>query len=330
MSHFNVNQTLPDNGNSLTGALNVSQCSAQSRIREFVARYNEAAHTQPKKAAQVTALDADQIINQLAGLGAITNETLAALSVADLESACGVPKAVAAALCNAIRLGTKQADPISRPRKKQVQSMSLTQLLENYNPKDFGAPLTRELQRRLASNPNSSSDSPAVIVFQDDGRVDVATSEKLIQEYMLGDETPTYCSTASGLKPTYAVGELPQHIIEIHPITGERLRSSGEGKDGFNWLKCSLECRQMLHLAVQSGELAEDIDRVTLVQIYRMAADEQAGLGLLQQAFPEAAMQFMEDKMVGGLPPLRRRDSRTSSKNEDATDGIALARSNTL
>jgi hypothetical protein len=321
MSLFNINQPNQQTG-QLNQALNVSGGSefrAQGRIYEFVERFN--------KGAGQNKLNADEIIGKLKEAGMINDETSSALTAEDLETITSVPKLVARALCKAIQDDPKRSHSITRPSKLRAETMTVRQLLESYDPTDYGAPIVRELQDRLGTAPNSSSRKPSVIVFNESGTVDIESSERLIREYMFGDPLAEYVTTSTGAKRTHLVGELPQQIVGIHPITRENLRSSGQGSDGFNWAICSLACKQMLYLAVETDELASDTDRIRLLTIYQMASNEESGLGLLQNAFPIAAVKFLELEQTGDLPSLKR--IRTRSASSDQTDPASLAREGT-
>jgi|GEM_PF-6808820 len=319
MSLFNMNQPTQQSSGQLSQASNVTGgpvFRASARIHEFVERYN--------KSAGQDMLNADQIVNKLKESGVINDETSAALNPEELVNIIGVTKPVAMALCRAMQDDPKRSHAPSRPSRLRAESMTIRQLLEGYDPNDFGAPIVRELQERLATVPNSSSRQPPVIVFNQDGTLDVDTSEQLINWYILGEPLVDYVHTSTGVKRTHVVGELPQQIVGIHPITRENLLSSGQGIDGFNWAHCSLACRQMLYLAVEAGELTRDTDRLHLMTIYQMASNEESGLGLLQNAFPRAAVKFLELEQTGGLPSLKR--IRTRSSSSDQTDPASLAR----
>ena len=322
MSLFNMNQPTQQSSGQLSQASNVTGgpvFRASARIHEFVERYN--------KSAGQDMLNADQIVNKLKESGVINDETTAALNPEELVNIIGVTKPVAVALCRAMQDDPKRSHAPSRPSRLRAESMTIRQLLESYDPTDYGAPIIRELQDRLETAPNRSSSKPSVIVFNENGTVDIESSERLISEYMLGDPLAEYVTTSTGAKRTHLVGELPQQIVGIHPITRENLRSSGQGSDGFNWALCSLACKQMLYLAVETDELASDTDRIRLLTIYQMASAGESGLGLLQNAFPRAAVKFLQLEQTGDLPSLKR--IRTRSSSSDQTDPASLAREGT-
>ncbi len=315
ITKHNASALQPSDSDALEQATVPSSCRAYEKIRLFVDRYNRS--TEREK------VDSDNIIQKLKSGGVVNDEIISALTASDLAKLTELPEVVAKAMHTAIYDNTQQPAARTRPTQLRAQTMPLRQLLAEYDPFDFGSSVTRELKARLETAPHGVSE-PRVIVFERDRIVDVVISESLISEYMQGDGVREYVNTSTGSRKTYAVGELPEQIVGVHPITGDDLRLSGEGLDGLNWGSCSLACQQMLNLAVLTGELDQNLNRRDLTYYHRIASDVQGGLAQLQNEFPQAATEFLRRVAVDDLPRLRR--FRGAGSQSDHTDPAHLAR----
>jgi hypothetical protein len=287
------------------------------KVSDFCERFNSA-----PGARHIIATD---IISNLQAAGVVNDEIFRALRAEELANIAAVPVQVARAMLQAFSGEERDAILKTRATAIRAQTMTLMQLLAAYDPSDPLAPITSELQKRLEAS-GQQPKNPKVIVFGADGSVDTNQSALLISDYIQGDGQVEYIKTASGQHKTYRVGEVPEQIVGVHPITGAELKTSGIGKDDdLDWSKCSLECKQLLAIAVTIEELDKNsITRRDLVEYHRAATNAETGLSYLQDLFPKAAIEFENLKRVEALPKLKT--LRGSRREEDSTDPVELAR----
>jgi hypothetical protein len=214
---------------------------------------------------------------------------------------------------------------LARTTARAAERLTLEGLLANYNPGELLSAVTIELQRRLESSKQNPS-NPKVIVFGANGSVDSETSLRLIEDYLLGDGHEEFVTTANGGKKTYRVGELPEQTVGVNPISGRDLKRSGVDKDdGLNWSQCDLQCRQLLALAVQTGELLPtSVDQRDRVFYHQTASNTTSGLATLISLFPRAAEEFYNRALVDDLPRLKR--IKGSATKPDTTCPVEIIR----
>jgi hypothetical protein len=316
MSSFNLNPLNIQQEPSKMQAEAATQKFAQ-KVINFCERFNST--------PGVKQLQAGEIIAKLQEADVVNDEIFKALQAEDLIRIVGVSGPVARAMLQAFSDEERDASLRTRATAIRAQTMTLKQLLASYDPNDPLAPVTSELQRRLNSR-GQHPKNPKVIVFCADGAVDIKQSSLLIKDYIAGDGQVEYIRTTSGQHKTYRVGEVPEQIVGVHPITGAELKSSGVGKDdGLDWSMCSLECKQLLRIAVSIKELdPNSITRRDLIDYHHAAQNSESGLAYLQNLFPKAAIEFENLKAVDDLPKLKR--LRGARHEVDSTDPVELAR----
>ncbi len=288
-------------------------------LRDFVGRFNASVEEDGKK------LNADLLVSKLKEGGAVNDELLANLSADDIRSLTELPPVVSKALVKGFTaLSTKPtADkPKRRPTRYLAQTLELDDLVARYDPNDIGSAVSSELTSRIKQTTGRNA---RVIVFGNDGTVNVSKSVELIRDALMGESDLKEVLVDGEIHETFRVGEIPQRVVSIHPITGEPLRVNGIGSDQLDWSAVSLKAQQLLYFAVQSEELETTLSRRELVDYYNLAARED-GFGQLQNIFPEARRLFTQAEQLGELPKLKAFRTNIRQKKETSDRMLSSTR----
>ena len=115
----------------------------------------------------------DEFTKKLRDLGGSSEEALKAASWEDLQD-CGLPKIMARRLTFLFRQDSNGGDGKSSIyiSDKKASMLSPKELVERYNPKDVKNPVGKRLK--------SLSDGKAFIIFDDNGKVIVEESVKIL------------------------------------------------------------------------------------------------------------------------------------------------------
>jgi hypothetical protein len=292
-------------------------CRAFELMRSQVSRTENSEGTQ--------AIDIEKAIEALKNAGVRSDAAFLVMTEAEFLNITELNTFVGRALWKGARQQESSESPKTvRPSSLRAASLSLTDLIRQFDPDDVGSPVIRELGARLSHAPGQRSEEPSVIVYDDQKRVMPEITEVLIREVLQGEPSREYVTVDNVRRKTYPLGETPDIIVGVHPITGDNLRMNGEGLDGLPWGNCNQECQQMLSLAVSTQELPSKLSRRDLVGYFALA-ENAAGLQKLQNEFPLAAEQFRERKLLDSLPRLKRFRG-AANEVEDRTDPAVLAR----
>ena len=240
----------------------------------------------------------EEFIKKLTDLGGSSEEALKAASWDDLQE-CGVPKIMARRLTYLFRQdsgnGGSKSTYIS---EKKASALSFKELVERYNSKDVKNPVGKRLK--------DLSDGKKFIIFDDNGRVIVDETVKLLEDLINGLEEVSTAFVSGRPFPVYAVGERASAYAEENPLYPKRPLRSNETCDqtGRSWQGVDITIRQLLYLAISTDELvistvgdANDvIDRVLI---------KGCTLDSLRSRYPEASKQFDEASKTGQLPLLK-------------------------
>lgn len=238
---------------------------------------------------------------------------LAHLSWEDLIR-CGAPRAVAVQIAKLWRAkdqdqpeakagGASDEDKVIS--RKRAEKMQTHQLLKHYDPKKPRDAVANELATRSGGYP--------CIVLLPDGAVDIPLSDELFTEIQNGNPwKPGEPYVVPGQDPrrVYRIGEtVEEELLDECPLHhGERLAKRGGVSDicpvaNQPWTGVPIEVRQLLRLAVDSGEV-----RVTLADdaIAVMERAKQPGADkALRTRYPRAAVKFGDLSRLEQLPRLK-------------------------
>lgn len=285
---------------------------AFEKLRQFAERNSET------KGAIESAID------KLQKSGVTSDEIFNAIDASEFQKLTKLPVAVSRAAYKAAT-HDHEGGAVSRGRPSvlRAQTMSLEALVSLYDPVDVGSPTHRELASRLQLNPSGTS-SPKVFEFSEDGGLDVKRTLERISVLLSGEEEALQLEDLVSGRIAFGVGELPNAVVGVHPITGEQLFFTGKGRDGLDWEGTDVSCRQLLALARESDELESSMTRGEALRLFRLCKDKD-GLTELMLEFPNAAQRFNERRIIGGLPTLKAFRNSISAR-EDETDPVQLSK----
>ena len=249
------------------------------------------------KLLQNTTINFDQVLNNLAaffGYGTenvfrsdlLTDDDLRSATWEDLQD-CGVPKGKARQIANVFRDIVLDDDPV-----KLATKLKPSELVEKYDPEEADNPFGSRLK--------SLSNGQRFIVFKNDGTVNVFISQNLLQE--LRDSYPERQNVVvdGEVHQTYTIGDRPSRYAEEHPLfPGKMLRPDWVSDADIDWKPISLPVRQLIYLAVKTGDLKgkDEQDVRDLI--------ENKSFNDLGKRWKNAALKFKELSETNQLPQLK-------------------------
>ena len=254
-----------------------------------------------------TTVNFDHFLNNLAvffGYGTkeapstvhLTDDDLQAATWEDLQD-CGCPKGKARQIAKIFRGDASDGlkdkivivndDPVVLAAK-----LKPTELVAKYDPQEPDNPFGVRLK--------ALSNGQRFIVFNNDGTVNVPVSQTLLQE--LRDSYPERQNTVvnSEVHYTYAVGVRPSRYADEHPLfPGTILRPDYTSDADIDWKPISLSVRQLVYLAVKTGDLKgkDEQDVRDLI--------EGKTFNDLGKRWKNAALKFKELSETNQLPQLK-------------------------
>ena len=243
-------------------------------------------------------IDFEQFTQILRKSGGSSEEALKAASWEDLQE-CGLPKIMARRLTYLFRQdGDGKTTKSTYISEKKVVGLSYKELVERYNPKDVKNPVGKRLR--------DLSDGKKCVVFNDDSKVNVEETVKLLEDIINGlpeVETAFVCNRPF---PVYSIGERPDFYVEENPIYPGRPLRSNETCDqtGRSWQGVLTDIRQLLNLTIDTGELA--IETVSDAHdILDKVLSKDSSIDSFRARYPEASKIYDEKSKIGQLPLLK-------------------------
>ncbi len=241
---------------------------------------------------------------KLKELGGSSEDALKACTWEDLQD-CGMPRIMAKRVTFLFRQdGDGTTTKSTYISEKKVHMLSNKELVERYNPKDIKNPVGKRLK--------DLSDGMQFIVFDDNGKVIIEETAKLLEDIINGLPEVSTAFVNGRPLPIHRVGDRPDFYMEENPIyPGRPLRSNEKcDQTGRSWHGVSTEVRQLLFLAIGTDELqilsvsnAHDIlDKLLL---------KDRSLDSLRARYPEASKAFDDAGKNGKLPILKIRLTAT-------------------
>lgn len=247
-------------------------------------------------------VDVEEFFTKLRQIGGTTDEALTKCDWGDIQS-CGktsLPILLAKQIADAFR---KKID--TRPKavtEKRALSMSLEELLENYDARDSENPIGQRLAQLGKGLP--------FLCFNVDNSVNVQASLQCIDDIREGFEPRTMTIVDGVPQKLYKLGERPDSVMDENPLyAGRALRGSEQFCDQTNrsWKGVPSRARAILQLALKaSTELRIDqlTDAHNIMDLMVGKTPEQVIL-VLSSRFPLAALRYAELEKVGALPTLK-------------------------
>lgn len=286
--------------------------------------HNEAIGKNDKGEPNLGYVNPDEFIGCIKLSGGTNEDRLKSLSYEDILECLPAPKlangktipqvALAKDLAKAFR--GKEEIATKRPiHSRKAETMTLEELVAAFDPEEYASPIAKRLSDIAKENP--------FIVFSSGRLVDVETTLKLIKEIKAGYPAVATVVSNNQVKQVYKIGELPDALADENPIYHNRpLRPDGScDQTGRSWDGIPLQVKQLIYLAVKSGELAVNVPNGIKVanDVIDMALAENA-FEKMSVLYKKASLNFFKAQTVLSLPtlkiPLKLNNSSGSSLNQ--------------
>ncbi len=192
--------------------------------------------------------------------------------------------------------------PSSDARTEQLKALGLKVRLEDadpsvllplYDPNRPSDPVTTALKKRFGERP--------VVAFKEDGSVALEESLRNIADIEQGFPEADAIQVDGKLARLWPIGRKPDTVVEEDPLfPGKPLRNGYSTVNNRNWSKIPQAARQLCRIIVERGDINPD-NRDAVLRLMERAAAE----GSLEDAYPEAALEFRERRKKDDLPKLK-------------------------
>jgi hypothetical protein len=206
------------------------------------------------------------------------------------------PVALAKDLAKAFR-GKDDVSSEKRPiGSKKAEKMTPRELVESYDPDEPENSVGKRLK-------DISRGEPFIVFADNNNVVDVESTFKLLMEVKGGYPGRKDIDVGGVIKPVYRVGDKADAYADENPLyPGRPLRPDGTcDQTGRSWEGVTLELRQLVRIAMETGEL--DVTIETAHNILDMVVGSEPMMKL-RKRYREASVKFDELKRVGNLPKL--------------------------
>jgi len=182
---------------------------------------------------------------------------------------------------------------------KKVKLMTRKSLIENYDVKDLD--LTNPISKRL----KEISKNKAFIVFQNDGRVNVDASLKLLEEIVLSYPERQFYTEHGEVYNVYKVGEGFELFADENPIySGRPLRPDGTcDQTGRSYDGVPLEVRKLLKICVMD-RYSNSCNIEQAHQLIDIAISNDA-FDKLKYMYPTSYLKYQDYLKNNKLPNLK-------------------------
>jgi hypothetical protein len=251
------------------------------------------------KVGEASRIDAEGFEKGLAEkLGAFDESTLELVTVQDLTDTFKVPNALARRLVQIFKdqVETPSGTTARRITATNAPTASVEELVAAYDPQLPTTPAAEELKKRTHGSP--------CVAFRADGKVDYETTVREASAVANGEAAREHATVDGKPVKLYPIGERPPQTADEHPLRrGDSLRKDGTDSLGLNWTSVPLNVRQLLRLAIETGELR--INSNDGIHDTHERAKEAEAFSTLSSRYPQAAIRFAELEGTGALPTLK-------------------------
>ena len=235
-------------------------------------------------------VDIDKFFEKLEDLGAVDDESFALLKWEHLQQ-CGLPLLLAQKIATEAFRVRPQVLSEDKPNghKLSVKKMRVPELLQACDPSDKEDPFTIELIKRIGTK--------RFVVYSDESscKLDHRATMELYDE--LDDGESEIYQDADGVRAVFRLGEKPIKLRDEHPMfPGEFLRTTGWSATGIGWGALSLELRQLVRIAMETGELANKDEHDVF---------GYANSGSIKSRCPKAVLELQRLEQAGQAPTLK-------------------------
>ena len=247
-------------------------------------------------------VNGEEFIALLKATGATSEDRLRGLSheaILDLlpEIKVGTrsvkPVILAKAIAGVFRFDN--ASPEKRPiASRQVDRMNLRELVENLDPEEYTNKVAEALQKIAQGR--------RFVVFGTGRNVDVEATFNAITALKQGFIEVDIVTVNKQAKEVFRLGELPDVEVDENPFyEGRPLRPDSTcDQTGRSWEGISLENRQLVRLAIKTGEL-----EVSFENIHNIMDLLLNGHPPIRERYRKAAIEFDKLAAKGQLPSMK-------------------------
>jgi hypothetical protein len=248
--------------------------------------------------------------SKLIGMGAASEAALADCKWEDL-TALGVPTLLARQIAGVFRQSSDTA-PAASISENKASRMSFEELFARYTPGEDN-PITRKLAEQSRKQP--------VVVFTDEGLVNVPVCVKLLQEVRSGLAGREVYVIENRPRPVYRIGERLDERFDENPLyPGRPLRPDGTcDQTNRSWADVPVRIRQIVFLAVKSRDLV--VTHSEAHNILDIVVSEDAETRLTQR-FPKAVMALEEAIRENTAPTLKVKLNRAGAGKAFGGGGV--------
>jgi len=186
--------------------------------------------------------------------------------------------------------------------RMKLEDVEPSELLMSYHPEQPNHPITVALKKRFGDK--------KVIVFKPDSKViDIEVTANYIADLEQGYEEEETIESDGVLVRIYAVGQVPNQMIEEDPLfKGKALKRGRSTVNRVNWSDIGLEVRQFCRIIVDRTDIDVN-DRFEVQELMKLARTQEnkasiKGLTSLRKMYPEADLEYRELACKNELPKL--------------------------
>jgi len=178
--------------------------------------------------------------------------------------------------------------------KFKMEDVDPSELLEHYHPEQPNHPVTVALKKRFGSD--------AVIVFKPDSKViDIEATANYMADMAQGLPLEETVESDGVLVRVHPIGVVPNEMVEEDPLfPGQPLKRGRSVNNRVNWAGIDITSRQLCRIIV----LRDEIDPNDKLDINKFMKLVTKGIPELKGIYPEAYLEYREQKASGDLPKL--------------------------
>lgn len=241
-------------------------------------------------------VDPDKFIANIKAIGGTNEEVLKGFSYEDIITCLPTSSLKPVPLAKAVAKVFRDKEEEKYVSSKKADKMTLRELVDSFDPEDC----TNSVANRLGK----ISKSEPFVVFSSGRLVDAETTFKIIQEIKSGYSGRNDIDVNGVTKKVYKIGEYPDHFADENPLyKGRALRPDGTcDQTGRSWDGVGIEVRQFVRLALETGELAVNIETAHSILDIVVGSD---ALVKLRKRYRKSSTKFDELAQIGNLPKLK-------------------------
>jgi len=276
--------------------------------QEIVDKHNENLETSDR-------LQWDDILKLIKKMGGTTEDSLGEMTWEDIQD-CGVPRLLSRSIAKVFREKETQIPPIVT--KEILSQMTVAEILEYYDPNDERNIVTKALKKAANSEVN-------FIVFNENGKVDVAGSKKLWDIYRETEMHSPMSNLGGTPRTVYKIGETLPKLLDENPILeGRPLIDGCCYKSGVRWDDIPLEIKQfvrVIHEFMDDYPTNEIVAKI--LDFHEMLCKTSTNgtwkgtMEKLAKRYPNAWLSYqnMQDEKI--LPDLKIRTGKKLKKSNN-------------